>query len=300
MGLVLKRRTVIPGFGLSLGYAVTYLGLVVLLPLSTLFAKSAGLGWAKFWSVVTSDEVMAAYRMSFGASFLAAFFDVGIGLLVGWVLARYNFFGRRFVDALIDLPFALPTAVAGIALTSLWGQEGWLGSLIVRSGIKLPWIVWRGFAGHAWPLGVDWYGRVALAPMGVVVALMFIGLPFVIRTVQPVIQELGREVEEAAASLGASRGQTFRKIIFPAILPALVTGFALAFARGLGEYGSVLFISGNLPAIEIAPQQIVTRLEGYEVGAATAIAVVLLVVSFAMLLVINALQRVAAVRGGGH
>lgn len=288
---------VIPGLGLSLGYTVAYLSLIVLLPLSALFFKSATLGWSEFWRKAASPEVMSAYRLSFGASALAAFVNIFFGLLIAWVLARYTFVGKRLVDAMIDLPFALPTAVAGIALTTLWSEKGWLGAFLARIGFQYPWPEWRGFDAGWWPIGVEWFGKVALAPLGVVVALTFIGLPFVVRTVQPVLQDLSKDVEEAAASLGANRLQTFFRVILPQVAPALITGFALAFARGLGEYGSVIFISGNLPDTEIAPHQIIAKLEQYDYAGATAIAVVLLVVSFALLLLINLLQRATAVKG---
>jgi sulfate transport system permease protein len=256
---------VLPGFGLSLGFTVTYLGLVVLIPLSTIFVKSAGLGWGGLWAVVTTPRVLASYRLSLLASLTAAVVSAVFGLVVAWVLVRYPFPGRRLVDALVDLPFALPTAVAGIALTTLYGPNGWLGSRLVPLGIK-----------------------VAFTPLGIVVALTFIGLPFVIRTLQPVLEDLEVEVEEAAASLGASRWDTFRRVLLPAIRPALITGFALAFARAVGEYGSVVFISGNMPMrTEIAPLLIMTKLEQYDYAGAAAIAVVLLVISFALLVAIN-------------
>lgn len=293
------QRRVIPGFGLSLGYTVSYLSLVVLLPLGVLFRRSATLGWESFWRTVSRREVISAYWTSFAASLAAAAINVFVGLLVAWVLARYRFWGRRVLDALIDLPFALPTAVAGIALTTLYSPRGWLGRLWGQMGLHYPWPVWRGFGegDGGWPLRVRWFETVSLAPLGIVVALIFIGLPFVVRTVQPVLEEMSREVEEASASLGASRGQTFWKVILPELTPALLTGFALAFARGLGEYGSVLFISGSLPDTEIAPHQIIAQLEQYQYAGATAIAVVLLGASFVMLLAINLLQRWMARRG---
>ncbi len=294
----MAAKRVIPGFGLSLGYTSLYLSIVVILPLSALFLKSATLGWHKFWEVVSSPEVMEAYRLSFGASLIAAFFNVFLGLLIAWVLARYTFFGKKFVDAVIDLPFALPTAVAGIALTALYAQNGWLGSLWARTGLWYPWPVWSGFAESWWPLGYEQVSRIALAPLGVVIALMFVGLPFLVRTIQPVLEDMSKEVEEAAASLGANRWQTFRRVILPAVLPAIITGFALAFARALGEYGSVIFISGNLPGTRIAPKLIIDKLEQYDYAGATAIAVVLLVVSFGILLVINVAQRLTSVKAG--
>jgi sulfate transport system permease protein len=290
-----KTRRVIPGFGLSLGYTVTYLSLVVLLPLSTLFVKSATMGWARFWEVVTSTEVMSSYRMSFGASALAGLINVFIGFLVAWVLARYQFFGKRVLDAIIDLPFALPTAVAGIALTTLYSEKGWVGQFLTKAGFAYPWPTWVGFD-DGFPFSFTWYSKVALAPLGVVIALTFVGLPFVVRTVQPVLEDLGKDVEEAAASLGASRWKTFWKVILPQVRPALVAGFTMAFARGLGEYGSVLFISGNLPNTEIAPHQIIAKLEQYDYAGATAIAVVLLVASFVLLLVINVIQKLSELK----
>jgi sulfate transport system permease protein len=262
------RRSVLPGFGLSLGVSMTYLGLIVLIPLSTLFFKSATLGWNQFWTTVSTPRALASYRLTFGASLIGALINAVFGLLVAWVLTRYRFPGRKLVDAMVDLPFALPTAVAGIALTSIYSEHGWIGRLLA-------------------PLGV----KVAFTPLGVIVALTFIGLPFVVRTVQPVLLDLEIDVEEAAVSLGAGRLQTFRRVILPALLPALVTGFALAFARAVGEYGSVIFIAGNMPMrTEISALLIMTKLEQFDYAGATAIAVFLLIVSFALLLVINLLQ----------
>jgi sulfate transport system permease protein len=268
MSLFTKQHSVLPGFHLALGFTLLYLSLIVLIPLSTIFLKTATLSWQEFWAIVTEPRVMASYRLSFGASFIAACINAVFGLLVAWVLVRYSFFGKRVIDALVDLPFAFPTAVAGIALTALYARNGWLGQYLEMWGIK-----------------------VAFTPLGVVVALTFIGLPFVVRTVQPVLQDLEVEVEEAAASLGATRWQTFRFVIFPSIAPALLTGFALSFARGLGEYGSVVFIAGNMPMVsEIVPLLIITKLEQYDYPGATAIAVVMLVTSFCLLLIINLLQ----------
>jgi sulfate/thiosulfate transport system permease protein len=265
---VRRQKSALPGFGLALGFTLTYLGLVVLLPLSTIFVKSSGLGWHAFWEAVTSPRVVASYRLSFLASLIAAAVNSVFGVLVAWVLVRYKFPGRRLMDALVDLPFALPTAVAGIALTTLYAPSGWMGSRLA-------------------PLGI----QVAYAPLGVMLALTFIGLPFVVRTVQPVLQDLDADVEEAAASLGASRGQIFWKVLLPMLGPAILTGFALAFARAIGEYGSVVFISGNMPMkTEIAPLLIMTKLEQFDYAGATAIAVVMLVASFALLLAINVLQ----------
>ena len=263
----LKKR-VLPGFGLSLGFTLVYLSLIVLIPLSAAFAKTASLTWPAFWNIVTAPRVVATYKLTFGAAFGAAVVNAAFGLLVAWVLVRYRFPGRRFIDALVDLPFALPTAVAGIALTGLFVPNGWLGGLLAPLGIK-----------------------VAFTPLGVFVALTFIGLPFVVRTVQPVLETLPRELEEAAATLGANPGAVFQKVIFPVVLPALMTGFALAFARAIGEYGSVIFIAGNMPMVsEITPLIITTKLEQYDYAGATAIAVVMLVVSFVLLLAINLLQ----------
>ena len=265
-------RRVLPGFGLSLGYTVVYLSLLVLIPLSAVFLKASSLGWESFWAVVTEPRVVASYRLSFGASLLAAAINTVFGLLLAWSLVRYTFPFKKLVDALIDLPFALPTAVAGIALTALYAGNGWLGSRLE-------------------PLGV----KVAFEPLGVLVALTFIGLPFVVRTVQPVLEDIDIELEEAAASLGAPRWQTFRHVVLPLLTPALLTGFALAFARAVGEYGSVIFIAGNLPMVsEITPLMIITKLEQYDYAGATAIASVMLVFSFAMLLAINGLQAWSA------
>jgi len=273
--LTLKQRSVLPGFGLAMGFTLAYLGLIVLIPLSATFLKAATLSWAQFWSTVTAPRALASYRLSFGASLLAALINAVFGLLVAWTLTRYRFPGKRITDALVDLPFALPTAVAGISLTAIYAGNGWIGR-------------------HLEPLGI----QVAFAPLGVLVALTFIGLPFVVRTVQPVLQDLDAEIEEAAATLGARRGQTFARIILPTVLPAVLTGFALAFARAVGEYGSVIFISGNMPMrTEIAPLLIVTKLEQYDYAGATAIGVVLLVLSFALLLIINLLQWWSRRRG---
>ena len=273
-----RRRSagVLPGFGLSMGYTVLYLGLIVLLPLSSLVFKSATLDAEHFLAAVGAPRVLASYRLTFGAALAAAFVNAVFGLIVAWVLVRYEFFGKRLFDAMVDLPFALPTAVAGIALTALYAPKGWLGALLADRGL-----------------------RVAFTPLGVVVALIFIGLPFVVRTVQPVLEETEREFEEAAASLGANRLQTFVRVIFPAVLPALSTGFALAFARAVGEYGSVIFIAGNMPMVsEITPLIIITKLEQYDYAGATAIALVMLAISFALLIVINGLQAWHARRNG--
>lgn len=271
-----QRHSVLPGFHLSLGYTLLYLSLIVLIPLSATFLKTASLGWQEFWEIVTAPRVLASYRLSFGAALLGAGINAVFGLLVAWILVRYTFPGKRLVDALVDLPFALPTAVAGIALTAVYAGNGWIGSLLEPHGIK-----------------------VAFTPLGVVVALTFIGLPFVVRTVQPVLEDLEAEAEEAAASLGANRWQTFVKVILPALWPALLTGFALAFARAVGEYGSVIFIAGNMPMVsEITPLLIITKLEQYDYAGATAIAVVMLLISFALLLIINGLQWWSAHRHG--
>jgi sulfate transport system permease protein len=263
-----KQKRVLPGFGLTLGYALVYLSLIVLLPLACLLLKSTSMTWDRFWSTVTDPRVVASYKLSFGASLAAAAINTVFGLLVTWALVRYRFPGRKLIDALVDLPFALPTAVAGIALTSIYAGNGWIGQYLEALGVK-----------------------VAFAPLGVVVALTFIGLPFVVRTVQPILEDLDPEIEQAAASLGAARWQTVRRVILPELLPALLTGFALAFARALGEYGSVVFISGNMPMrTEITPLLIIVKLEQYDYAGAAAIAVVMLAASFALLLVINVLQ----------
>jgi sulfate transport system permease protein len=267
---------VVPGFGLTLGYTMLYLSLIVLIPLSATFVRSFGAGWGHFWAVVSAARVVASLRLSFGAALLAAAVNAAFGLVIAWVLVRYTFPFRRLIDAMVDLPFALPTAVAGIALTALYAPNGWLGGLLK-------------------PLGI----QVAFTPLGVVVALTFIGLPFVVRTLQPVLEELDKDVEQAAATLGASEWQTFSRVILPALWPALLTGFALAFARGVGEYGSVIFIAGNMPMkSEIAPLLIITKLEQYDYAGATAIAVVMLVLSFALMLGINALQSWTLTRNG--
>jgi sulfate transport system permease protein len=264
-----KQPSVLPGFWPAFSYSVLYLSLIVLIPLSAVFLKSYSAGWGHLWQVISAPNVVASYRLSFGASLVAGLISVVVGFLVAWVLVRYRFPGRALADALVDLPFALPTAVAGIALTSLYTENGWVGRYLAPLGIK-----------------------VAFTPLGVIVALTFIGLPFVVRAVQPVLADADRELEEAASSLGATRWQTFRRVIFPVVRPALLTGFALALARGLGEYGSVIFISGNLPMkTEITPLLIVGKLEQYDYAGATAIAVVMLLASFLLLLGVNALQR---------
>lgn len=266
---MLKRHSVLPGFSITLGFTLTYLSLIVLVPLSATFLKSATLGWDGFWAVVTAPRVLASYKLTFGAALVGASINAAFGLLVAWVLVRYDFFGKKLVDALVDLPFALPTAVAGIALATIFSSKGWIGQFFAPMGIKI-----------------------AHTPLGVIIALTFIGLPFVVRTVQPVLEAFDTELEEAAASLGANRLQTFRKVILPTLLPAILTGFALAFARAVGEYGSVIFIAGNIPMVsEITPLLIVTKLEQYDYAGATALAVSMLVVSFGMLLAINGLQR---------
>jgi sulfate transport system permease protein len=268
MKLALKRRTILPGFGLTLGFTVLYLGLIVLIPLLALVLKSTAMTWERFWETVSDPRLLAAYRLSFGASLAAATINLVFGLIVAWVLVRYRFPGRRLVDALIDLPFALPTAVAGIALTALYAGSGWIGRRLE-------------------PLGLE----VAFTPLGVVVALTFIGLPFVVRTLQPVLEDLDPEIEEAAASLGATRAQAINRVILPELWPVLLTGFSLAFARALGEYGSIIFISGNMPMkTEIVPLLMVMKLEQFDYAGATAIAVVMLAASFVLLLTINLLQ----------
>jgi sulfate transport system permease protein len=263
-----NRRNLLPGFGISTGITLAYLSLIVLIPVAAIFLRTAASDWAQFWTTVTDPRLMASYRLTIGASFFGALINAFFGFLVAWVLARYSFPGKRFVDAIVDLPFALPTAVAGIALTAIYSETGWIGRYMAEWGI-----------------------RVAFTPLGVLVALTFVGLPFVVRSVQPVLEDLEIEVEEAARSLGATRFQTFRLVIFPTVLPALTTGFALAFARALGEYGSVVFISGNMPMqTEITSLVIITKLEQFDYVGATSIAVVMLVLSFTLLLAINLLQ----------
>ena len=271
-----KPHRVLPGFNLTLGYTVLYLSLVVLIPLSALLFKTFTLSWEQFWTAVTSPRVLASYRLTFGASFIAACVNGVSGLLVAWVLVRYDFFGKKVMDALVDLPFALPTAVAGISLTALLAGNGWIGQYLEPQGIQL-----------------------AFHPNGVVIALIFIGLPFVVRTVQPVLEDAEKELEEAASCLGATRWQTFTRVIFPSVAPALLTGFAMAFARAIGEYGSVIFIAGNMPMVsEITPLIIIGKLEQYDYAGATAVAVVMLVFSFIVLLIINALQTWQRQQGG--
>jgi sulfate/thiosulfate transport system permease protein len=273
---LLKRHSVLPGFDLALGFTLMYLAFIVLIPLSAAFLKTFTLTWPAFWEAVSTPRVVASYKLTFGASLLAALLNGFFGLIVAWVLVRYEFFGKRVIDALVDLPFALPTAVAGIALTGLYAPNGWIGRYLA-----------------AWEI------KVSFTPLGVLVALTFIGLPFVVRTVQPVLEDMQRELEEAAATLGASRWQTFKRVIFPTITPALLTGFALAFARALGEYGSVIFIAGNMPLVsEITPLLIITKLEQYDYAGATAIAVVMLVSAFVLLLAINLLQAWTRKRQG--
>jgi len=267
--MLLKRTSILPGFGLTLGFTILYLSLIVLVPLSTIFLKTASLTWAQFWATISSPRVMAAYRLSFGASLAGALINSVFGVVVAWVLVRYRFPAKALVDGLVDLPFAFPTAVAGITLTALYASNGWVGRYLTHLGIK-----------------------VAFAPLGVVIALTFVGLPFVVRTVQPVLEDLDPEFEEAATTLGADRLQIVARIIAPAVLPALLTGFALSFARAIGEYGSVIFISGNLPMrTEIVPLLIMNKLEQFDYAGATAIAVVMLLASFLMLLTVNILQR---------
>jgi len=271
-----KQKNVLPGFNLTLGYTLLYLSLIVLIPLSAAFIKTTELSFEEFWAVVTAPRVLASYKLTFGASLIGALINAVFGLLTAWVLVRYTFPGKKIIDALVDLPFALPTAVAGIALTAVYAGNGWIGSLLEPHGIK-----------------------VAFTPIGVIIALTFIGLPFVVRTVQPVLEDLEAETEEAAASLGANRLQTFTKVILPTLWPALLTGFALAFARAIGEYGSVIFIAGNVPFVsEITPLIIITKLEQYEYASATAVAVVMLVISFLLLFAINGLQWWATRRNG--
>lgn len=271
-----RAKRVLPGFGLSLGFTLAYLSLIVLIPLSAVFIKTAGMTFEQFVKAVTDPRVVASYKLSFGASLLAAAINAVFGLILAWGLVRYTFPGKKLVDALIDLPFALPTAVAGIALTAIYAKNGWLGQYLEPLGIKI-----------------------AFGPPGILVALIFIGLPFIVRTVQPILEDLDSEFEEAAASLGAGRWQTVRRVVLPALFPALLTGFALAFARAVGEYGSVIFIAGNIPMVsEITPLMIITKLEQYDYQGATAIASVMLLFSFALLLLINGLQAYTSKKQG--
>lgn len=271
-----QRSRVLPGFGLSLGFTLAYLSLIVLIPLSAVFIKSLGIGWDGLWEILSSERILKSLQLSFSAALIAAFINVIFGLLLAWCLVRYSFPGKRIVDALVDLPFALPTAVAGIALTSLYAPTGWLGQYLEPIGIK-----------------------VAYTPIGITLALIFIGIPFVVRTVQPVLSDFETELEEAASALGANRFQIITKVILPVLFPALLTGFALAFARGVGEYGSVIFIAGNQPfETEIAPLMIISRLEEYDYAGATTIAVVMLVISFAILFLINLVQAWTSRRTG--
>jgi len=264
----LKQQSVIPGFGITMGFSLLYLALLVLIPISMVFLNSSSIGLTKFWEIASSERVLASLKISFGTSFLAATVNAAFGLLIAWVLERYKFPGKKIIDGLLDLPFALPTAVAGISLTTLYAQNGWIGKLFAPFGIKISY-----------------------TPLGITIALIFISFPFVVRTVQPVLQSIDLEVEEAAACLGATRFQTFCKVIVPELLPAIITGFALAFARALGEYGSVVFISGNMPMkTEITPLLIRTKLEQYDYAGGTAIAAIMLVISFIMLLIINLFQ----------
>lgn len=270
----LKTPSILPGFGLSLGFTIFYLTVIVLIPLSGLFIKSFELSFSEFLHVITDKRAVHAYKVTFGISFLAALVNSFMGLVIAWVLVRYPFPGKRLVDSMVDLPFALPTAVAGIALAAIYAPEGWIGKYFAMMGIQI-----------------------AFTPIGIFIALLFVGLPFVVRTVEPVLQDVSKDIEEAAMSLGANRLQTFTKVIFPSLIPAMLTGFAMAFARGLGEYGSVIFIAGNIPNLsEIVPLIIVMKLEQYEIAAATSIAVVMLMVSFCMLFIINWLQAWSGAR----
>src|SRR5882757_6001399 len=267
--MTFRKRSVLPGFGLALGYTVVYLSLLVLIPLATTFLKASSLTWAQFWHVAGSPRALASYRLTFGASAIGAVINLFFGVLVAWVLVRYSFPGKRLFDSLVDLPFALPTAVAGIALTTIYAPNGWLGKPLTSLGIKA-----------------------AYTPLGVTIALTFIGLPFVVRSVQPVLEDMDKELEEASASLGATRWQTFSRVVLPTIFPAAMAGFAMAFARAVGEYGSVVFISGNMPMkTEITPLLIITKLDQYDYAGATAIAVVMLIFSLVLLLPINLLQK---------
>ena len=275
--IAIRQRSIVPGFGLSLGVMLTYLGLIVIIPLCVLLLKASDAGWAKIWMELSSLRTLAAFRVSFGIAFLAAAFNAVFGFIVAWVLVRYEFFGRRLLDAMIDLPFALPTAVAGISLTQIYAGNGWLGSALAKTGIK-----------------------VAFTPLGILVALAFVGLPFVVRTVQPVLQDFDRETEEAGALLGASRWNILRRVVFPPLIPSLITGFTLAFACGIGEYGSVIFIAGNMPGYsEIIPLLIIIKLEQFDYAGATVIASLMLVASFILLLAINLLQAWTRRQQGG-
>lgn len=292
-----SSKRVLPGFGLSLGYTLLYLSLLVLIPLAMLFFKTSEMGWDHFVKAVTDPRAIASYKLSVGASLVAATINVIFGVLVAWVLARYTFPGRAIMDAIVDLPFALPTAVGGIALTTIYAPNGWIGQYLEKWNPLAAYFTWM-------PFGIgdyfkEWGFKGAYAPLGIIIALTFIGLPFVVRTVQPVLQELDAEVEEAAATLGAGRLAIFRRVLIPHLLPAILTGFTLAFARALGEYGSVVFISGNMPMkTEITPLLIITKLEQYDYAGATGIAVVMLLGSFTLLLLINALQWWSAKRYG--
>ena len=275
--IAIRQRSIIPGFGLSLGVMLSYLELIVIIPLCVLLLKASDAGWVKIWTELSSLRTLAAFRVSFGAAFLAAAFNAVFGFIVAWVLVRYEFAGRRLIDAMIDLPFALPTAVAGISLTQIYAERGWLGSALAAAGIK-----------------------VAFTPLGILVALAFVGLPFVVRTVQPVLQDFDRETEEAGALLGASRWNVLRRVVFPPLVPAVMTGFTLAFARGIGEYGSVIFIAGNMPGYsEIIPLLIIIKLEQFDYAGATVIAALMLVASFILLLAINLLQAWTRRQQGG-
>ncbi len=272
----IKKNMIFPGFNLSLGYTIVYLSLIVLIPLSAVVIKSLSLTPEVFWHTITSPRVLASYRLSFGTALIAGIFNAVFGIILAWVLVRYQFFGKKIIDALVDLPFALPTAVAGISLTALYSKNGWVGQYLEPLGIK-----------------------VAFTPLGILIALIFIGIPFVVRTVQPILEDLESELEEAASSLGANRIQIFVKVLFPILLPALLTGFALAFARAVGEYGSVVFIAGNIPMVsEITPLIIITKLEQYDYAGATAIALTMLIISLILLLIINSLQAWTSKRSG--
>jgi len=314
MKIRLKQHSVLPGFGLTLGYSLFYLGLIVLLPLSALFIKTASMTWEQFWETVADDRLIASYKLTFGTALVGAAINAVFGFVVAWSLVRYSFPGKKVLDAFVDLPFALPTAVSGIALTAIYAPTGWIGKHLETwnasgarawvDSIYVPAITWLNEAPvlhwMAWVLPSSFEIKAAYSPLGVTIAMTFIGLPFVVRTLQPALEELDAEVEEAASSLGANWFQTFRRVILPTVFPALLTGFALAFARALGEYGSVVFISGNMPMrTEITPLLIITKLEQYDYAGATAIAVVMLVASFGLLLLINLTQWWASHRHKG-
>jgi sulfate transport system permease protein len=286
-----RHPRIIPGFGLSLGYSVTYLTLIILIPLAALILKSSTQGWGQLWGTLKQEPVHTAFYNTFLSALIAALLNVPLGLLVAWVLVRYRFVGRRLLDALIDLPFALPTAVAGLSLAFLYGPRGFVGQALTKVGFGFYWPIWAPAEGKFWPLQLKWYETIGLSPLGITAALLFVGMPFVVRTLQPILEDMDVQVEEAAASLGATRLQTFWRVLLPQLMPSIITGFALAFARGIGEYGSVLFIAGQQPETIIVPRLIIERLEQWDIPASATVATLLLMASFVMLLVINLVQR---------